>query len=435
MAFSLHGIKVPHRKNTASFTPVKVSASSVTIPMAMHIGKPSTPVVKVGDLVKVGTLIGEQSGFVSSNIYSSVSGKVTKVQDMLLSNGSYAPAVTIESDGEMALDENIKAPVITDKESFINAVKQSGVVGLGGAGFPTSVKFSTDKELDYIIVNGAECEPYITSDTRTMVDRAEDIKTGLEYILKYSGAKKVIFGIEKNKKESIDRMRSVASQLNGAEVKAISVMYPQGGEKVLVYHTTGRVIGNGQLPADVGCIVLNCTTVATIGAFIKTGMPLVEKCITVDGGCVKEPKNVIAPIGTPIEKLFEFCGGLKSEPFKVLYGGPMMGIAVPDLSAPVLKQTNAVLALTSKECKKPQDTNCIRCGACINTCPFGIDPPLIAKSYRTGDIEGLKKAGAEICMECGCCAFGCPANRPIVQTNKLAKIKLREAAQKEKEAK
>ncbi len=435
MAFSLHGIKVPHRKHTAETASVRMSASVVNIPTSMHIGKPATPVVKVGDLVKVGTLIAEQSGFVSSPIYASVSGKVTKIQDMLLSNGSYAPAITIESDGEMAADESIAPPVVNSREDLIEAIKKSGMVGLGGAGFPTYVKFNVDKPIEHLVINGAECEPYITSDTRTMLERGDDIKAGLEAILKYFEIGSVVFAIEKNKKSCVEAMQKAVGSMNKVEVKALPTVYPQGGEKVLVYHSTKKIIGNGQLPIDVGCVVINCTTLAAIGAFLKTGMPLVEKCVTVDGGCVKEPKNVIVPIGTPLKDVFDFCGGLTQEPRKVLYGGPMMGIAVPDLDVPVLKQTNAILALTQKEAKLPVATNCIRCGTCINTCPFGINPPALAKAYKDKDIEGIKKAGAEICMECGCCSFNCPANRPITQTNKLAKALLRAEAMKEKEAK
>jgi electron transport complex protein RnfC len=267
-----------------------------------------------------------------------------------------------------------------------------------------------------------------------MLERGDDIKTGLEMILKYMDINSVIFAIEKNKKSAVAEMQKCVGSMDKVQVKALPTVYPQGGEKVLVYHSTGKIIGNGQLPIDVGCIVINCTTLASIGAYIKTGMPLVEKCVTVDGGCVKEPKNVIVPIGTSLSDVFDYCGGLTEEPRKVLYGGPMMGITVPDLTVPILKQTNAILALTEKEARLPKATNCIRCGTCINTCPFGINPPAIAMAYRDGNIEGIKKAGAEICMECGCCSFNCPANRPITQTNKLAKALLREAAMKEKEA-
>ena len=279
MAFSLHGIKVPHRKNTAESASVRMTASVVNIPTAMHIGKPATPVVKVGDLVKVGTLIAEQSGFVSSPVYASVSGKVTKIQDMLLSNGSFAPAITIESDGEMVADESIAPPVVNSREDLIEAIKKSGMVGLGGAGFPTYVKFNTDKPIEHLVINGAECEPYITSDTRTMLERGDDIKAGLEAILKYINIGSVVFAIEKNKKACVAEMQRVVGSIPKVEVKALPTIYPQGGEKVLVYHTTKKIIGNGQLPIDVGCVVINCTTLASIGSFLKTGMPLVESVL------------------------------------------------------------------------------------------------------------------------------------------------------------
>ena len=226
-------------------------------------------------------------------------------------------------------------------------------------------------------------------------------------------------------------MNALASRMTGVEVKVLPQIYPQGGEKVLVYHTVKKVIPTGKLPIDVGCIVCNCTTVAAIGTYLKTGMPLVEKCVTVDGGAVKTPQNVIVPIGTSMEDVFAFCGGLTSTPYKTLYGGPMMGITVPDLTSPILKNTNAILALTQKEAKLPKTTNCIRCGSCTNACPFGIDPAAIARAYAKKDAEALDKLCVNTCMECGCCSFICPANRPLVQTNKLSKLFLRDEKAKE----
>ena len=216
-----------------------------------------------------------------------------------------------------------------------------------------------------------------------------------------------------------------------ASVKVLPSIYPQGGEKVLVYNTTGRVVGEGKLPIDVGCVVLNCTTMATIGSYLKTGMPLVEKCVTVGGGAVKNACNVIAPIGTRIADIIEFCGGLTEEPAKIIYGGPMMGVTVPNMDMPVMKNTNAVLALTAKEARMPKTTACIRCGACLNNCPFGLAPAAIAKAYENRDAEKLIELSVNSCMECGCCSFVCPANRPLVQTNKLSKAFLKEQAQKE----
>ena len=439
MAFSLlHGVHVPHRKNTDQLAPVFMPApSTVTIPMSMHIGAPAKPVVKVGDLVKVGTLIAEAGGFVSAPIHASVSGKVTKITDYLLSSGTPVPAVVIESDGEMTPAETVIPPVVNSRESLLEAIRNSGVVGLGGAGFPTHVKFNVDPDrIEYLVINGAECEPYVTSDTRTMLDRVADMKRALLAMNEYFGIKDIVIGIENNKKAAIKSMMSLMKEM-AAEgkcrftVKALPAVYPQGGEKVLIYHTVGRTVPVGKLPIDVGCIVVNCTTLAAIGSYLETGMPLVAKCVTVDGGAVKEPKNAIVPIGTAMADVFDFCGGLTETPDKVVYGGPMMGITVPDTTAPILKNTNAILALTKKETKLPKTTACIRCGSCLNTCPFSLSPAQIARAYDKRDAVALDALSVNACMECGCCSFVCPANRPLVQTNKLAKQFLKEEKAKE----
>lgn len=434
MAFYLKGTHVPHRKNTAGMSPVRMDPpESVTLPTLMHIGAPATPVVKVGDHVDVGTLVAAQNGVVSSPVYASVSGTVSAIGDMLLASGKTAPAVTIKSDGAMTPDPNLVPPTVKSREDLVEALKKSGIVGLGGAGFPTYVKFGADKKPDIqeLIVNGAECEPYITSDSVTMTEHADDIAYAIGVLAKYFEIEQVMIGIEKNKPEAIKRMQQLSVEGTKVEVKVLPALYPQGGEKVLVYHTTGKVIADGKLPIDVGCVVSNSSTVAAIGRYLKTGMPLVERCITVDGGAVKQPKNVIAPIGTPLQSVFEFCGGFVSTPAKVLYGGPMMGISVPDLAVPVLKNTNAILALSEKEAKAPKTTPCIRCGACVNHCPFGINACEIARAYEKHDTKALEKLGAGLCMECGCCSFVCPAKRPLVQNNKLAKAALRAAKAKE----
>lgn len=434
MAFSLKGIKVPHRKNTAG-TPAEriVTANNVTLSMAMHIGRPSIPVVKAGDSVKVGTLVAEAAEGLSSPVYSSVSGKVSGINDILASNGSKVTAIVIDSDGEMNVDENIAPPVIDGKDSLIAAIKASGVVGLGGAGFPTYAKFATDKKIEYLVVNGAECEPYITSDNYTMLERADEIAYAIDVLVKYLNIEKVVIGVEKNKPEAIKKMKEIASKGSNMSVCVLPSRYPQGGEKVLVYSTTGRKIGAGKLPIDVGCVVSNCTTLATLGNYFKTGMPLVEKCITVDGSAVKVPKNVIAPIGIMVGEVFDFCGGFSSNPGKVLYGGPMMGISIPDLNHPVLKQTNALIAMNEKDAYLGKETPCIQCGACLRNCPMGISATEVVWAYNKGEYDRLEKLGSNLCMECGSCAFNCPANRPLVQMHKLAKSALREW--KEKEAK
>ena len=435
MARSLHGVHVPHRKNTRHVPVVRMDVpQTVTIPMAMHIGRPATPIVKVGDTVQVGTKIGEADGTVSVPVYASVSGKVTKIVDVLMASGSNAPAVVIESDGAMTPADTIAPPTVTSREELIDAVRESGIVGLGGAGFPTHVKLNVDPaRIDYLVINGAECEPYVTSDTITMVERADDMACGLNALAEHMGIKQVIIGIENNKKTAIRVMKEMAASITSCSVKVQSLpsVYPQGGEKVLVYHTTGRVIPVGKLPIDVGCIVLNCTTLAAIGAYLQTGMPLVEKCVTVEGKAVKNPQNVIAPVGTSMADLFAACGGLTEEPDKLIYGGPMMGITVPDDSAPIMTNSNAVLALTAKEAWLPKTTACIRCSACTNHCPFGLAPAALSRAYDRKDVDALKELHVDACMECGCCSFVCPANRPMVQKNKLGKALLKEVQAKE----
>ncbi len=435
MAFYLTGIHTPHRKNTIKSPTVKMAPpKTVSIPMSTHIGKDAIPTVKVGDLVKVGTKIGEADGKISSCIFSSVSGKVTKLAEYLTASGTVTNAVVIESDGEMTPDETICPPAVRSRDELIDALRESGIVGLGGAGFPTHVKLDVEPErIEYLVINGAECEPYITSDTVTMLTRSEDMKCAILELHRHLGIKNVIIGIENNKKEAIAKMKEMAASVSECkvDVKSLPAVYPQGGEKVLVYHAMGRKIPTGKLPIDVGCVVLNCTTLASIGAYLRTGMPLVEKCITVDGGAVKNPQNVIVSIGTSLSDVFDFCGGLKEQPAKIIYGGPMMGITVPDASGPVMANTNAILALTSKEAKLPKTTACIRCGSCVNTCPFGLSPVSIAEAYERKDAEALMKLSVNTCMECGCCSFICPANRPLVQINKLSKQFLKEEMKKE----
>ena len=433
----LHGTKVPHHKNTAGSVPVPLPLpKEVVIPMSMHIGRPARVVVKRGDEVKVGTLIGEAEGFISAPVHSSVSGKVLKIDEITMSNGASVQAVVIETDGLQETDESIKPPELSDFDSYVAAVRKSGAVGLGGAGFPSFVKFSVEdlSRVEAVVINAAECEPYITSDTRTMLDKTEYIFKGIEAIKKFIGTKKFVIGIEDNKGECIKKLKEFCDKTDGVEVCVVPSLYPQGGEKVLVYNTTGRIIPQGKLPLDAGVIVINVTTLAFVAEYLETGMPLVSKVVTVDGSAVKEPKNVIAPIGTPLKNLLEFCY-TDSEPAKILYGGPMMGISVPSADVPVLKMTNAVIAMDEKEAAPPKTTPCINCGRCLNHCPLKLDPRAISKAYARNSGEDLEELYADLCMECGCCSYVCPAKRPLVQTNKLAKALLREYKSKKEDKK
>lgn len=436
--FKLGKTHVPHRKNTENTERVRfMTPSVVKLPMSQHIGAPSRPVVKVGDEVFVGTLIAEAGGFVGSPIYSSVSGKVTKIATYLSQNGAKCDMIIIEPDGKMTPDPEIKPPVVTNFDEFREAVARSGLVGLGGAGFPTAVKLDAEKKglIKTIIVNGAECEPYITSDTRTMLEDAEDIKAGVEALLKYISADRVIIGIEKNKPHAIDRLTAVFKDSARVSVVTLPSTYPQGAEKVLIFNTTGKVVPEGGLPSDVGCLVLNVTSVAFIAKYLRTGMPLVRKCVTLDGSAIKNPMNVNAPLGTTVKEIVEFAGGYRGEVGKLLLGGPMMGIAQYSDEAPIVKNTNAIIALSPKDARTPKATACIHCGRCVSACPIGLNPTKFAKAAALLTIDENKLAilteeKVNLCMECGCCSFVCPAKRPLVENNRLGKAYLRQAQKK-----
>lgn len=425
----LSSIKVPHFKNTVECAPISIAPpQKVVIPMAQHIGRPANPVVKIGDLVKIGQVIGEASAFVSAPIHASISGKVTAIDDVMMPNGTHSKAVVITSDGLMEMDESIKAPKVESKEEFLSAVQSSGLVGLGGAGFPAFVKLSipADKKVDTLVINGAECEPYITSDNRTMLDKAELVIEGINLVRKYTGIPNAKIVVESNKPKGIKSLKDAIGKSEGIEVVTVPSSYPQGAEKVMVYNTTGRVIGAGKLPLDVGVVVMNITSIAFLAEYIRTGKPLVEKVLTLDGSCVAKPGNFIVPIGTPISHLVEQAGGLKDEAAKILMGGPMMGIAVYDFEAPVMKNNNAILIFNEKDATTPKETACINCGRCTASCPFNLMPGAIERAYVKGDGERLITLAVNSCMECGCCSYVCPARKELADTNKAAKAFLRQ---------
>lgn len=439
MKIKLHGVNAPHKKNTAGMAALRMPPpETVKIPLQMNIGAPAAPVVAFGDHVDVGQVIAKSDTYVSADIHASISGTVKRPSEYLMPNGKTAAAIVIESDGKMTVSPSVKPPVIIDRKSFIDAVRASGCVGLGGAGFPTSVKLDVDpSRIEEVIVNGAECEPYITSDTRTMVEKPDLIVRGCRTLHKYLGVGKIYIAIEKNKPEAIAAIKAASSGDDYIKIKVLPSLYPQGGEKVLIYNVTGKTVPEGKLPIDVGSIVINCTTLSIVENYVETGMPLTEKLITVDGGSVREPKNVIVPIGTMISDVFDFCGGFKSEPAKILSGGLMMGMCLYSLDAPVTKTMNALLALDKKEAKPLRTTSCIRCGNCISHCPFGLNPLEIGEALSAKNGEALAALKVNLCMECGCCSFICPAGRPLTTQNKLAKAELTAylAKKKQKEEK
>ena len=422
----LSGVCVPHSKHTSACKTVDMPVPKrVTIPMQQHMGAPCIPCVAVGDEVKVGQLIGDSDAFFSVPIHSSVSGKVAAIEDFRNSNGSVCPAVVIDSDGEQTVFEGVKPPEHSDFQGFIKAVKASGLVGLGGAAFPTFIKLSPKNlaDVDTLIVNAAECEPYITADLRAMLEDTDAMISGIGRVIRELGLQRAIIGIEDNKPEAVEVLKPLCR--GDIELAVLPSKYPKGGEKVIIYETTGKIVPEGALPADVGVIVMNVSSIIALETYFSTGMPLVAKRLTVDGGAVAEPKNVRVPIGTSYAEVIEFCGGYKEEPKKIMMGGPMMGIAVYDDSFPVLKNNNAILAFTEEESRLKKESPCIRCGRCVRACPFGLMPAELDRAVQNGNTEELAALKVNLCMECGCCAYVCPAGRPLVQSNRLGKALLR----------
>ena len=426
-------IKLPHRKHTAEMKDSRIPTPSVVVlPMSQYIGAPAIPIVKMNDKVCVGTKVAEADGKVSAAIHSPVSGTVKKVGDFLLSNGKVCQAITIESDGEMTMDPGITPPTVTNAEELCQAIRESGLVGLGGAGFPTANKLENaiSKDIDTIIVNGAECEPYITVDNRTMIDGAENVVKGVKIIEEFiPGPQKIIVAIENNKPIAIQKMTEAFANDPKVEVVSLPSEYPQGAEKTLVYTLTGRIVPDGQLPSDIGCVMFNVTSVAFFAHYLETGIPYVWRTITVDGSAVKSPKNVTAPIGTSLRDILTFCDTDCEDLGKVLYGGPMMGIAAYDLDAPIYKNTNAILALNVKDSLPKKQYPCIHCGKCISHCPMGLNPTAFVKAMKIDNkderVASLQNNDILSCIDCGSCSYVCPSRRPLVENHKLAKAEVR----------
>jgi len=431
----VRGVNLPHRKHTDDSATREIPAPEVvSVPTTMHIGTPAMAIVQKGDYVCVGTKISEGVGFITSCSHSPVSGTVQGTKHFVMPDGRRNAAVIIENDGEYITDPDIAPPEVTDRESFVSAIKASGLVGLGGAGFPTFVKLMAPAEgkpaIDTLIINAAECEPYITADNRTMLEDGEDLKHGIEAVLRWCEVPACVIGIETNKPRAIEAMRELFKGDSRVSVKPLKCSYPQGAEKVLIANTVGRTVPMGGLPADVGVMVLNVTSAAFIGSYLRTGMPLISKRLTVDGSCVVNPGNYRVAIGTPIAHVLEEVGCVLDKADKLLTGGPMMGTAIYDPEFPIIKNNNAILVLSEKETGRYPINPCIRCGRCADGCPMGLSPVEIAGLLENKDIEGVKKLSVMNCMECGCCSFICPAGRPVTQTMRLAKAAVRKAGAK-----
>lgn len=423
---------VPHWKNTADcVTSELLHPKQVTLLLSQHIGKPAVACVQKGDPVFVGTLVGKADGFVSANVHASVSGTVSAITEVVNPAGMKVQAVVVDSDGAFTPDPGIKPPVVENAKQLIEAVAQSGLVGLGGAGFPTHVKLSIPQgaNVDTLIINGAECEPFITSDYREMVENPKRIINGVRSVRTLLGLKNAVIAVEENKPLAIEMLTRFA-QYKDITILPLPSTYPQGAEKVLITNVTGRQVPAGKLPADAGCLVLNTGSVSFISQYLETGMPLVNKRITVDGGAVRKSCNLLVPIGTPIKDVIDAAGGYMGECKKLLMGGPMMGTALYSDEFPLLKNNNAILALSADQISIARDNPCIRCGRCIDACPMSIPPAEIQVAFEHKDADEMRELGVMNCIECGSCTYVCPAKRSITQMMRLAKAEVRKAGSK-----
>ena len=399
---------------------------TLVISMSQHLGAPANPIVQVGDTVKVGQKIGEAAGFISAPVHSSVSGTVVAVEPrMHATRGSEVMAVVIESDGKDTLHESVKPNKDLDSltpDEIINIVREAGIVGMGGAGFPTCVKLKPAKPVDTILLNGCECEPLLTADHRVLLEFADDIIYGLKAILKTTGAEKGLIVIEDNKPDAIELMQAKVADLDNIEVVVAKTKYPQGAEKTLIKRVMGRQVPRGGLPADVGVIVDNISTVKAISDAIQTGMPLIERVATVTGEKIKNPGNYIIKIGTSVKELIDYCGGTTDDDVLIKMGGPMMGFALSDLNVPMMKGSNGIIAIdTDQTAEQP----CIKCGRCVDVCPMELSPLYFAKYADEENWQGMKDKNVMDCVECRCCQYICSSKIPLVTKIKAGKNAVR----------
>jgi len=422
------GIHPPDKKEFSADKPIEETKppERVVIPLSQHIGAPSKPAVTIKQAVKKGELIGEAAGFVSASVHSSVSGQVIAIGEFPNAMGRVVNSIVIENDGkeEWAILKDNPDYLNLSADEMKEKIRNAGIVGMGGAAFPTVVKLSPPKEkpVDTVILNGAECEPYLTGDYRLMLERPGEIIEGLKIVMKVLGVSRGFVGIEDNKPAAVKTMKQAAEGQNNIEVCALPTKYPEGAEKMLIKALTGREVPPKALPMDVRVVVQNAGTAFAVYEAVRYGKPLIERVVTVTGEGINDPKNLRVKIGTLVSHLIEGCGGLKDESVKVISGGPMMGFAIPSLEVPVTKGTSGIVAMTEKEIVHAGDFQpCIKCGRCIDACPMGLMPSMLSIYSEKGFYEGAKEYNLFDCFECGSCAFVCPSKRPIVQLIRLAK--------------
>ena len=411
----------------------------IILPLSQHLGKEAKALVKKGEDVKAGQMIAQAEGFVSAPIHTSVAGKVMSLGKEQTSSGFPKDSIVIKRNGtiesENVLLDPLNPETITADE-IRERVALAGIVGQGGAAFPTSVKLNPpkDKVIDVVILNGCECEPYLTRDFRFMIERPDDLISGLKLIMKALGVKRGVIGIENNKPEAIELLTNKIKYEHGLEVVSLKTKYPQGAEKMLIKAVTGKEVPPGKLPMDVGAVIQNIGTAIAIHDAIVNGEVLITAALTVSGKGIKNPKNLIVPVGTSIQNVIDYCGGVTDDAVKIVVGGPMMGVAQFDLHAPVMKATSGILVLTKDEVAENPETPCLRCGQCVGACPLNLMPTKLSRYSQLNRFDDAEGAGITVCMECGTCSYTCPANIPLVQWIRLGKQKVLQM-QKERTAK
>ena len=437
---TISSLKLPHYKGTAGMAAVRMAVpAEVLLPMNMHSGQAAEPIVQVGEHVTVGQLIAREEGRNSAPVHATVSGTVKAIEPYAV-GGRKTTAIRIESDGKMEKCPDLKIPAPTNLDEFLACVRESGVVGLGGAAFPVWAKLAAAQKshISTVLINGAECEPFITSDHRVKLEHGGLIEKGIALLKQFLGSEEYIIGIEKNKPDAIAALTERFKDDPAVKVMPLESVYPQGAKQVLLYNATGKVVGPGQRLASLGVIIINVTSLVKTAEYFTTGMPLVERIVTVEGSAGQEPRNLSGPIGSSSRSLVEACGGLKEEPGKIIYGGAMMGKTVDTLDASILKATNAVVIMNRRDAEMTKPSPCIHCGRCVSVCPLGLNPTAFARAMELEDENAraaiLQKEQVSLCMECGCCSYVCPAHRPLAENNSAARRFIRgwEAAQKEK---
>lgn len=430
--FRMGGVHPPENKisENAAIEVLPLPKQAI-VQLGQNLGAPSKPIVKRGDMVKTGQLIAKGEAFISANLHAPVTGKVMKIDDAPDASGYRRPAIIIqveEDEWEVSVDlsDTIERQIKLDKQEIIERIKACGIVGLGGAAFPTHVKLMIPegKNVEYLIVNGVECEPYLTSDHRIMLEKAEEVLIGTKILMKALAVDKAIIGIENNKPDAINHLNTLVSNYEGIVVQPLKVKYPQGGEKQLIKAVTNREVPSGKLPIEVGCVVSNVGTAFAVYEAVQKNKPLIERVVTITGKAVKKPANFKVRIGTPVADLIEAAEGVPDNTGKIINGGPMMGKALSNLEVPIVKGSSGVLLMKKEESLRPQAKPCIRCSKCTVVCPMGLEPFLLSKLAKLSEFEKAEKEQIMDCIECGSCQYTCPSSLPLLDYLRLGKQKV-----------